>query len=438
MSIELWRAIHDRFDPEEPVIDAKWRAERMYNSAAEITRALIRPIGEKRFLLIGSVGSGKSTELYRVADGMAKRGPVLFLDVFAHFERRLGDPSALDRVQSWEILFLIGVAVYAAGQRPRSRHVWPNDLIAAFEDSARRLMQAAHGETPEIDMAKIAGSVMALVGGVVGGAGAVAAAGLEKLAESEEWKIRFGGGKTLRDQEEAIHALLRATNALLGSFQGEYGDIVLVIDGLDQIKLPDTVSALFVESTLLGSLDCATVASGPLGLLRRRMAGLVRKFEIQVLANLPVLDREDPARPGPGCSFFAEVVRLRTHDLQNGAGAIPPELVQHLAYYSGGRVREFIRLVRRVALECADRGLSVADRESVDAAIDRRRRLAESGLTRKHVHLLQLIIEDPEHMLPDDDEVEKLLEQQLLLAYPNESEWYFPHPLLTIRKLRIG
>jgi hypothetical protein len=43
---------------------------------------------------------------------------------------------------------------------------------------------------------------------------------------------------------------------------------------------------------------------------------------------------------------------------------------------------------------------------------------------------------DPAHLLPDEESVEDLLDSFYLLPYPNESEWYYPHPLLTMHLVK--
>jgi hypothetical protein len=43
---------------------------------------------------------------------------------------------------------------------------------------------------------------------------------------------------------------------------------------------------------------------------------------------------------------------------------------------------------------------------------------------------------DPKHRPVYDARIERLLQVNALLPYPNESEWYYPHPLLTLHFLR--
>ena len=59
------------------------------------------------------------------------------------------------------------------------------------------------------------------------------------------------------------------------------------------------------------------------------------------------------------------------------------------------------------------------------------------GLNRGHMEILQAIAADPEHRLPRDELAKKLLTTGALLPYPDGSEWYYPHPLLMIRFLRV-
>ena len=90
-----------------------------------------------------------------------------------------------------------------------------------------------------------------------------------------------------------------------------------------------------------------------------------------------------------------------------------------------------------VAERAWDHGAAVAPQEIVNDAIDERRNVMEMGLNKRHIELLIEVMQDPERLLPDDEAIEALLEQWCLLPYPNGSEWYFPHPLLTLRRVPL-
>lgn len=152
---------------------------------------------------------------------------------------------------------------------------------------------------------------------------------------------------------------------------------MFVVDGLDRIEEHGTTRELFVESTLLSSLICPTIIAGPIVLRRQSMAGQVRRFDTLVLANAPVLDHGDPAKHGRGVEFMLDLYGRRVKDLVGEV--IPEELLRKLAYYSGGRGRDFVRLVRMTAERAWDRDLAEADAEVVEGSIDERRRWAHMG-----------------------------------------------------------
>src|SRR5262245_48084555 len=66
-----WETVYERFDPYEPATAPAWRIERPKNPVPHLIADLRRPFGTTRCLLMGSVGTGKSTELRRVAQAQA-------------------------------------------------------------------------------------------------------------------------------------------------------------------------------------------------------------------------------------------------------------------------------------------------------------------------------------------------------------------------------
>lgn len=79
-----------------------------------------------------------------------------------------------------------------------------------------------------------------------------------------------------------------------------------------------------------------------------------------------------------------------------------------------------------------------ATRRLVDKVLDEARRLLEMGLDKGHIEVLEEIAADPLRRLPADPRARDLLSYGQLLPYPNESEWYYPHPLLTMHLVRTN
>ena len=442
---KVWAELYERFDPEKPAFDRAWRVERKYSPAKEIARELARPMGShKRFMILGGLGSGKSTELYGIAEDRSREGPVVFVDLVRHFEERVGDAAALDRVQPWEVLLLIGLAVFRAGEE-RFGHHWDPGLLKRFNAAGR-----AFEEDPEqgsFDAAQLASAVFVIAGGaagslVAGPAGAAVGASLAAIGEvgkSATWRFKIGipGRENRSDQDAKVQRLLDVVSSLVGELQATYAcRLTIFLDGLDRIKKRDRIQALFVDSSLLGSIGCDIVLTGPMALHWGSLRKHVRKFTTKILTNAPVIDRADPwswAPGGPGIDLCLEVFRRRTTDLPETL--VPEPLLRKLAYYSGGRMREFVRLVREIAGPAWDRSLSHASDDVVERAIEHMREETEGGLTRRHLDVLRGLLANPGE-LPDDEVVGEMLDVCLILPYPNESEWYFPHPLLLKVKLR--
>jgi len=109
--------------------------------------------------------------------------------------------------------------------------------------------------------------------------------------------------------------------------------------------------------------------------------------------------------------------------------------VDRLAWCSAGRLRDFMGMMRDVAVEAMLCGLDDADDLAIEAAVDQRRRDKEKGLNTAHIATLQSVLDDPKRRLPAGDEAFELLNRGLLLPYPNKKTWYLPHTLLTLELL---
>lgn len=438
---QVWEELYKRFDPQRPPRQKRWRVERKYSPAREIASELARPMGgDKRFMLLGGLGSGKSTELHRIADQRCADGPVIFVDLVDHFEERINDPAALNRVQPWEVLLIIGLAVVQAGEQAFA-HRWSKDLIGRFNEVGRKFEVPDGDGQPSFDAAKLASAVVVLAGGAVavlaaGPAGVGVAAGLVAVGQAGaavKWRFKLAtpGRSRRSDQDERVQSLLGVVNQLLGELRSDGWKLTLFVDGLDRIDERDRIRALFVESALLGGLACDVVMTGPIALHEG-----VPEFETKMLTNAPVCDRRDPWSLNPrglGIALCMEVFRRRSADLP--APLIPDPLLRKLVYYSGGRMREFVCLVRKVAGLAWDRSLDQADEEAVERAIETMREVTEAcASTRRHRDLLCELLADPSR-LPNDELVDEMLDLCVILPYPNQGEWYLPHPLLLKVKL---
>lgn len=443
----IWETLIDRFDPTEPADDPAWRARRPLSPFESINLSLDLPRGRPHVLLTGTIGTGKTTELLRIAETRARKEFVVFLDLVRHFEQVVGDAQAIQHVSAWEVCFLAGVALLRSAEEQLDFQL-PDRHLRELEQAWLKVAQSsdvAKQEQPGIDVAKLAKSMVLLTSSTVVGAatepiGAAVGAGLSVIAaalDAGKWSLPIGRKKkALSDQDSEVQTLLGCVNTLIGLVQKRASKVLLIIDGLDRIEEFERAKDLFIDSQMIGQLACPLVVCGPFSLRRDGYINNLRTFSnLPPVVNVPVLSHDDPSLPGPGIPFFHELFSKRVADL-SGPELLAPELLARLAYYSGGRAREFVVLIHRIAELAWGEDAISATSALVDKALDELRRQREIGLHRGHIRLLEEVMADPDHLLPADELAGKLLTTGALLPYPDGSEWYYPHPLLTMRLLR--
>jgi hypothetical protein len=370
---------------------------------------------------------------------------VVFLDLARHFTEVVRDPAALDRISSWEVCFLAGVALIATAQQRLGYEFLPQyieDLKGAWNALAHETdtppAQLDIGALAKATMGVMATTVPALVEGSTGtGVATGFALSGAIVGAVNKWMAPLGLSKQfLPDQNSHVQTLLASVNVLVGQIQHEHRRVIFVIDGLDRIRDIDRAKALFVDSQLIAQLACPVVVCAPFALRHHPSTATVRGFEPLALVNEPVLMHADPTRHGEGVHFFCELFKRRTADL-DAQTLIARPLLEELAYRSGGRARDFVKFIRELSKDAWLADASVATEESIRKVLDDQRRLRETGLNKGHIELLEEIANDPEHRLPANPLAQELLSYQTLLPYPNESEWYYPHPLLTMHLVRV-
>lgn len=398
-------------------------------------------------LVVGSRGTGKTTELLALLEQPGDRR-VVFLDLARQFDHVLRDAEAMEHLAPWEVVLLAGLAVV----NTLDRLGFPDAAThrAAVAKAAKPLLgddpptgdglESAFGAIGAATMA--AGALFAATHGFsLGESGALAAQGktlLDFAKPVARWGVPLGrpGRHAFRDQDPPVQELVGAVNAAIADLRVGERAPLLVIDGLDRIRSVDGAARLFVHSGLVDELACHLVATAPLVLARPRRAdgsedahNMVRGFAVAPIPEVPILDRrapEDPSRARPdGLAFFREVFARRAAD---GDPVLTPAVVDALAFWSGGRVREFVRLVNDALFEALAGG--VADDAVAAVVLDHHRRTLEVDLHRGHYAALEKLLADPQQQLPSSDEALFLLRTHRILPFLDGGTWYWPHPLL--------
>jgi hypothetical protein len=425
----------------------EWRVPRPQSPIARIA-ARLGATTPQHVLVVGSRGTGKTTELLHLLDPPVERR-VVFLDLARQFDHVLRDAEAMEHLAPWEVVLLAGFAVV----NTLDRLGFPD--AAAHHDAVKAAARPLLGDDgPPGD--HVLDSAFGAIGAATMAAGAVFAAGAGfSLPESgvlalqaktlldfakpvARWGVPLGrpGRQLFRDQDPPVQELVGVVNAALADLRVGDRPPLLVIDGLDRIRSVEGAARLFVHSGLIDELACHLVATAPLVLARPRRAdgsedaqNMVRGFVVTPIPEVPIVSRaapEDLVRArADGLAFFRDVFARRAAD---GDPVLTPEVVDALAFWSGGRVREFVRLVNDALFEALATGR--ADRPVMDVVLDHHRRTLEVDLHRGHYAALEALLADPQQQLPGSDEALFLLRTHRILPFLDGGTWYWPHPLL--------
>lgn len=86
----------------------------------------------------------------------------MVIDLFRHFDERVGDTAALQSIQPWEVVFLCGLYVHAAAVRVVG-HRWNKATVENL--AAARAAFGQEGQSkPTIDIAKLAKALVVSAG----------------------------------------------------------------------------------------------------------------------------------------------------------------------------------------------------------------------------------------------------------------------------------
>jgi Cdc6-like AAA superfamily ATPase len=417
------------FDPAEPVSQATLDqfVERNGESAETILEDLrlgLDPLG--KWVITGSIGCGKSSELLKLADLLREDYAVVPLDLPNSVAR-------VDLLQPAEILFLVGAATVKA-----ARDLWGHEIETESQD---RLIKAFSRLVPDrdIDLHSVFEGVALFLGDLVApGAGKVAAAATKTIGLVRRHRPSALGGKTTAVQEghADLQLLLEALDSILQEVRHSYRAPVVLVDGLDKLLDLSKIRDLFVTTRTLCQPACVIVYTGPITLMlapewkttgdhfrRVRLSNLVVRTPhldgVSITAERIAEDRE----------HLRELVRLRlgarglqTTDVFDG------DALELTIDTSGGLVRDFVHLINRSIRSALKRDADRIADADVRAARDELRKDMDVSLNTMlrdelaHVERLGEPSGNPD--------AERLLLWGYVLPYTNGRVWFEPHPLL--------
>lgn len=386
-------------------------------------------------LLIGATGSGKSTELLRLAREVALyEDPPLVAFV------RLQDQCSPEALTPAQVLFLIGVM---ALRLVDPVGVPPAKLVGELRDAYAHIVAPHDGAS--IDVADLSGRLAMYLAGpaaridpttglLLGASGTL----LQAVKKAPTIALP-GRGRTLAANDPAVTRLAAAVNACIEEVRSTYADapLMLFVDGLD--KLDMLQSGAMFSSDILARPTCTVIYTAPIS-LRFNLVGTMSEpwFKTLTLGNFRVFSHlRDGQRDRTGFSAMRRLLARRieaaglTLEQVFEDGLAPDGLVDRLIDASGGIARSFILMcdaaLRRGLVGAHAERATLTEHEVASVIHDFEQRTV-TRLKPEHYDALLRCWETQSR--PEGDYGEELLFTNLVHCYANDWPWYRPTPLV--------
>lgn len=444
LSQDQWKQLYQRFEPRArlDVGDQDLFVLRPGAVAGSIRSDL--ELGFERraaWVVCGTIGSGKSSELVHLGKLLWDTHAVVGLDVYQ-------STAAINQISPAEVLFLIGAAAART-----AADIWGQPVSRDLTERLARAFQRVLSQNVSASALGELLSGVALFTANLAAPGSVAAVGAAAElvkgvgAEVDRRKtasrpILGGLTRPLRDDEPDLEALLHVVTEILVELARIRPPVVLV-DGLDKVSELPAIRSLFSATRTLARLDFPVVYTAPITLMLStewQSAGGAFKRErlTNIVTTPPPLDwvTLPESYVAQGRSALREVIARRVQrDGLKLDDVFEPDALVTLTLASGGLMRDLIHLVNRAIRAAVLDRVGRIGAAQADAAVVEIRKEYEITFNTARVTELQHVRakgEPSESTATSHD----LLLGGYVLPYANGRVWFEPHPIL--RGLRPG
>ena len=391
-------------------------------------------------ILCGARGSGKTTELTRLAHDVRQDFCVVQTDL------GVGLP---DEASTLAVVTLLGVAGLHAIR------TWSGpdaEALAVTKDGAGPVgrvaerLQAAlarFGESmPSVDnLLDGVGSIVTLFEPITAAtvASARGVARATRSTTSAVSKLRHAlargplEGRLRAEQRDDAQAVVNATNEILAELERLAGrPPLLLADGLDKRTRLDEIGLALDDEYLLRELQAPLVLTGPVNLRHDpRFRAVPGNFRLALLYNIPTWHKDDGGEvqaATEGLGVLEDLYERRRIEAGIDVELIAPRLIERAARSSAGIVRDFLGLLHASGKQALIRGGWTIDEHDVEAAIKARRLEMEGYLDEQEIEILCRVLDKGK--LPGTPEADTLLFENFIACFHNGDVWFRPHELI--------
>lgn len=407
-----------------PLLDAdsidKFRVNYGLDIAGRLKRDIQASAGNQKFVFAGHRGCGKSTLLKRLSVELGSDYAISFFSI--------ADMVELSDISYVKVLFAIALALLSRATKQK---------IAVSDDIQQTILGWYSTQYKQTESTETKGEL-----GIGGDFLNVISARMQQE-------------KSLRDEvertfEKRVFELVGKMDRLAAAIQSATGQTVLVIiDDLDKLDL-SRVEPIFIENIKsLFAPQFRVIFTIPVAAIREpKVMGALNSVGIRRPRLLPVAkmfakaDRRDPkAEPiQKTLDRFLQMLNKRIP-----AELIEPETARQMVLYSGGVVRELVRIGQESCLEQMvlleeepDREDKRIGSESLAIAVKNLRNDFARQLGSDAYTLLAKVYQEAETEDAADETFVELLHGLMILEYENDDLWYDVHPLVQNLMRRKG
>ncbi len=392
---------------------------------AAILRACKAGSKPKTYLFSGHNGSGKSTELKSLEKALNEK-KLFTIKIDALEMLDLEDPNYID--------ILFSIASEIERQMREKKMPLPQTLMNSIKNWFNEVIsekktdrELSGGGTLEVDV----GTKVPFIGKLL-----AQLMGQLKYSSNERKIIR-------RKVEPSISQLMGFINNMVSKSEKilekkGYLGMVIIYDNLEKMKLAfpgsnestegrSTHETIFIDNSHhLTGIHCHKLYTVPLSLLYSiNHTRLVQLYDdAYMLPMIKVCQTRSRNHYNEGIDKLLQVARKRLDIDQIFTDS---EAIKKIALFSGGNVREFIRILRYL-VEAASPGDIPFTEEAVQFTFRRIIRDYETSPSDKDFELLARVYTNFD--ISNDSAHFRMLNNHFIFAYVNKETWYDVHPAL--------
>lgn len=373
-------------------------------------------------LFSGHNGSGKSTELKSLQNRLM-REKLFTVRIDAQEVMELNDPDYLD--------IIVAIASELERQMRDKKLPFPEDLMkniygwfdeVIYEKAADKELKAAIEAGTEMKAGiPFIGKLFTKITGQI------------KTSSRQRKIIRRKLDPRVSELLGLINTMVTRAEIILNA--NGYEGLIVIFDNLEKMRLSyqdsgdgkSTHEMIFIDNYhILTGLNCHKIYTVPLALLySHHHTRLVKLYDADyVLPMIKVCQTRSRKADDKGINTLIEIARKR---MDVNAIFEDMDLLKRVALFSGGNVREFIRILNYLVEDVPAEDLPLKE-EHIGFTFRRIRRDYQTAPSDDDFERLAKVYQT--HSIPNDSDHYRMIYSHFILAYTNGDPWYDVHPAL--------